>query len=48
MRSVELANKESRTYLKDGDTVRLAGYCQGKGYRIGFGECSGKILPCLE
>lgn len=23
----------------------FSGYCQGEGYRIGFGTCSGKILP---
>lgn len=22
-----------------------AGYCQGPGYRVGFGDCSGKVLP---
>lgn len=26
-------------------SVVLHGYCQGKGYRVGFGSCSGKILP---
>ena len=47
-RSVALENGENRTYLKDGDTVTLSGYCQGEGYRVGFGECSGKVLPCPE
>ncbi|CAF91787.1 unnamed protein product, partial [Tetraodon nigroviridis] len=23
------------------------GYCQGDGYRVGFGECAGTILPSL-
>lgn len=36
---------EERKFLQDGDTVTLTGYCQGDGYRIGFGEASGKILP---
>ena len=27
------------------DTVTLTGWCQGDGYRVGFGECSGKLLP---
>lgn len=35
----------TRTFLADGDTVTLRGWCQGKGHRIGFGECSGKIVP---
>lgn len=29
---------EQRTFLEDGDTVIFTGYCQGEGYRIGFGE----------
>lgn len=36
---------ETRTFLEDGDTLTLTGYCQGDGYRIGFGECSGTVLP---
>jgi fumarylacetoacetase len=37
-----------RTFLEDGDTLILRGYAQGKGYRIGFGECSGTILPAVR
>mmetsp|Transcript_25202 Transcript_25202/g.54778 ORF Transcript_25202/g.54778 Transcript_25202/m.54778 type:complete len:442 (+) Transcript_25202:32-1357(+) len=36
----------SRVYLEDGDTVILSGFCQGPGYRVGFGECRGQLLPC--
>jgi fumarylacetoacetase len=40
----------TRTFLNDGDTVTLTGVCletrPGRG-RIGFGECSGTILPAL-
>jgi len=36
---------EERKYLQDGDTLILTGYCQGDGYRIGFGQCAGKVLP---
>ncbi|XP_008579531.1 PREDICTED: fumarylacetoacetase [Galeopterus variegatus] len=25
-----------------------AGHCQGDGYRIGFGQCAGKVLPALS
>jgi len=35
---------ETRTFLEDGDEVIMTGYCQGDGYRIGFGECRGKIV----
>ena len=34
-----------RTFLEDGDTVSITGWCQGDGYRVGFGEVSGTILP---
>ncbi|XP_004250259.1 fumarylacetoacetase [Solanum lycopersicum] len=35
----------TRTFLEDGDEVTFFGYCQGDGYKIGFGRCSGKIVP---
>jgi fumarylacetoacetase len=34
-----------RTFLQDGDTVRMHAHAQKNGVRIGFGECAGKILP---
>ncbi len=36
---------ETRSFIEDGDTLTLTGWAQGSGHRIGFGECSGKILP---
>lgn len=36
-----------RTFLEDGDTVSITGWCDGD-YRIGFGHCSGKILPAVD
>jgi fumarylacetoacetase len=39
-----LPNSERRAFLEDGDTVKLRGWCQGDGYRIGFGDCIGRIL----
>ncbi|MCL4141608.1 UNVERIFIED_CONTAM: hypothetical protein GTU68_063098 [Idotea baltica] len=38
---------DERSFLLDGDTLILTGHAQGEGYRIGFGTCSGKILPAL-
>ncbi|KAL1921568.1 uncharacterized protein VTP21DRAFT_11284 [Calcarisporiella thermophila] len=36
----------TRKFIEDGDAVRIVGYCQSKdGFRVGFGECTGKILP---
>lgn len=40
---IQLPGGETRTFLQDGDTITMKGYCQGGGYRIGFGEVSGKI-----
>jgi fumarylacetoacetase len=35
-----------RSFLEDGDTVDITGWCEGA-YRIGFGRCSGRILPAV-
>jgi fumarylacetoacetase len=41
-----LANGETRTFLEDGDSIILRGYCVRAGFRrIGFGECQGLVLP---
>jgi fumarylacetoacetase len=34
----------ARTFAEDGDAITLSGYCEGD-YRVGFGNCCGKILP---
>jgi fumarylacetoacetase len=36
---------EQRSFLQDGDRLTMTGWCQGDGYRIGFGEVTGQILP---
>jgi len=45
---IRLSNGEERKFLQDGDTVTLTGWCQGAGYRVGFGEVTGAIIPALE
>jgi fumarylacetoacetase len=40
-----LANGEARKWLEDNDTLSITGWCEGAGYRIGFGEVTGTILP---
>ena len=41
-----LSNGERRTFLEDGDSVIMRGWCQKEGAaRIGFGEVSAMILP---
>ncbi|OQS03629.1 fumarylacetoacetase [Thraustotheca clavata] len=44
-RDIQIADGETRKFLKDGDSINIRGFCQGQGYRIGFGDCKGKILP---
>lgn len=47
-RPVQISPTEKRSFLQDGDTVILTGWCEGEGYRVGFGEARGKVLPALE
>ncbi len=37
----------TRTFFEDGDSLTLRGWCQGDGYRIGFGEVEGTVLPAV-
>ena len=44
--ALTLPNGERRTFLEDGDTLTLRGYCEREGaVRIGLGEVSGTVLP---
>jgi fumarylacetoacetase len=48
-RPITLANGETRTFLEDGDTVILRGYCERTGYRrIGLGECRGTVTTAAR
>jgi fumarylacetoacetase len=41
-----LPGGETRTFLEDGDAVTLRGWCERAGAaRIGFGACTGTVLP---
>ena len=42
---LEFKNGETRAFLEDGDRITMTGYAEGEGYRVGFGEVEGKILP---
>jgi len=45
---LKLSSGETRTFLQDGDSIILKGYCERAGFRrIGFGECRGTVLPCF-
>ena len=34
--------------IEDGDTLILRGAAKADGYRIGFGECRGQVLPAAD
>jgi fumarylacetoacetase len=36
-----------RRFLEDGDTVIMKGHAEKDGVRIGFGPCTGKLLPAI-
>ncbi|HWB11863.1 MAG TPA: fumarylacetoacetase [Pirellulales bacterium] len=43
-----LPNGEERRFLEDADRVTMTGWCQGDGYRVGFGTVTGRLLPAAE
>lgn len=45
---ITLETGEERSFIEDGDTITLRGAALGDGYRIGFGDCSGKVLPAID
>ena len=42
---LELPGGQKRVFLEDGDRITMSGWCQGEGYRVGFGEVTAKLLP---
>ncbi len=43
---IQLPTGEERKFLVDGDEITFRGYCESESHRrIGFGTCSGTILP---
>ena len=41
--SLDLPGGDKRTFLEDGDSLVMRGWCQGDGYRVGFGEVEGTV-----
>jgi fumarylacetoacetase len=41
---IELDGGVKRTFLEDGDSLVMRGWCQGDGFRVGFGEVEGTIV----
>lgn len=46
-RPLHLTDGSQRKFIEDGDTVIMRGHAEKNNVRIGFGECSGKILQAL-
>ncbi|XP_059485882.1 fumarylacetoacetase [Neocloeon triangulifer] len=44
-KQVQLIGGSTRKFIQDGDEVIMRGFCQGEGFRVGFGSCAGKVLP---
>jgi fumarylacetoacetase len=45
---LRLPSGEERRFLEDGDEVVMRARCEREGYRsIGFGDCTGTILPAV-
>lgn len=40
-----LDSGETRSFIEDGDKLTLRGQANGNGFKIGFGDCVGQILP---
>jgi fumarylacetoacetase len=45
---LKLPNGETRKWLEDGDALTITGWCDGDGYRVGFGEVSGRVVASRE
>lgn len=41
---VQMKDGSTRVFIKDGDTVRMRGYAEKEGIRVGFGDVSGQIV----
>ena len=44
----DLKQGGTRSFIEDGDTLTLWGAAHADGFRIGFGTCTGTVLPALE
>jgi fumarylacetoacetase len=41
----DLKGGSKRTYLEDGDSVRITGFAGTEGNGVGFGECISMVVP---
>ncbi len=45
---IELPGGQTRNFIEDGDTLTLSGAAEGDGYKVGFGDCVGKVIAALD
>ncbi len=45
---ITLKDGTTRAFFNDGDNVILRGFCKNENSSIGFGKCTGKILPPVK
>ena len=46
--TIPMKDGSERKFINDNDTVIIKGHCKNNEVRIGFGECSSKLLPALD
>jgi fumarylacetoacetase len=44
---IDLPGGGTRSFIEDNDTLTLKGAAHGDGFTIGFGDCTGRLLPAL-
>ncbi len=44
---ITLKDGSQRKFINDNDTVVMRAHCENDEIRLGFGDCSGKVLPAL-
>lgn len=44
---LKLKDGSERKFVNDNDTITIKGYCQNNGVRLGFGDCTAKLLPAI-
>ena len=45
---IQLIDGTERKFINDNDTVIMRAFCENSEVRIGFGECTGKLLPAFD
>lgn len=45
---LRLDSGETRAFLEDDDRITLTGEARGDGFKIGFGACTGTVIPALK